>query len=61
MDSGLSWADQWDTNPDPPQTCTKEDEGKKKTKKKKDEDGSIKSLGKNILGFQWMKDLRKKK
>lgn len=59
MDSGLSWADQWDyTNPDPPPSSTKEDESKKKKKKK--EDGSKSSLGKTILGFKWMKDLRKK-
>ncbi|XP_018463611.1 uncharacterized protein LOC108834784 [Raphanus sativus] len=57
MDSGLSWADQWDTNPDPPPSGTKEDEGKKK--KKKDKDGR-RSFGKTILGFKWMKDLRKK-
>ncbi|XP_024012683.1 uncharacterized protein LOC112086850 [Eutrema salsugineum] len=62
MDSGLSWADQWDyTNPDPPPSSTKEDESnKKKKKKKKEGDGSKSSLGKTILGFKWMKDLRKK-
>ncbi|KAF8046244.1 hypothetical protein N665_3919s0004 [Sinapis alba] len=60
MDSGLSWADQWDTNPDPPPSCTKEDEDKKKTKKDKDGSRSRNSFGKTILGFKWMKDLRKK-
>lgn len=64
MDSGLSWADQWDyTNPDPlpSSSSTREDESNKK-KKKKEEDGSKSSLGKTktILGFKWMKDLRKK-
>ncbi|CAA7023597.1 unnamed protein product [Microthlaspi erraticum] len=55
MDSGLSWADQWDYNSDPPPN--KEDDKKKKKKK---EDGSKSSLGKTILGFKWMKELRKK-
>ncbi|XP_010556172.1 PREDICTED: uncharacterized protein LOC104825525 [Tarenaya hassleriana] len=55
MDSGLSWADQWDyTNPDPPPRSSEEDEKKKK------KDGSKSKLGKTILGFKWMKELRKK-
>lgn len=50
MDSGLSWADQWDyDNPDPPPSEDK--------KKKKDES---KSRFAKLLGFKWMKDLRKK-
>lgn len=57
MDSGLSWADQWDYNSDPPPNSSKEDDKKKKKKK---EDGSKSSLGKTILGFKWMKELRKK-
>lgn len=61
MDSGPSWADQWDyNNPDPLPSSTKEDESKKKNKKKKEEDGSKSSLGKTLLGFKWMKELRKK-
>lgn len=60
MDSGLSWADQWDTNPDPPPSGSKEDEGKKKKKKDKDGSRGRSSFGKTILGFKWMKDLRKK-
>ncbi|XP_028771309.1 uncharacterized protein LOC114736737 [Neltuma alba] len=47
MDSGLSWADQWDSHPDPPPS-NKED--KKKTKL-----GSAKI--KSILSLKWMKDL----
>ncbi|CAN6823958.1 unnamed protein product [Brassica oleracea] len=57
MDSGLSWADQWDYNSDPPSNSNKEDDKKKKNKK---EDGSKSSLGKAILGFKWVKELRKK-
>ncbi|KAF3507212.1 hypothetical protein F2Q69_00008057 [Brassica cretica] len=34
MDSGLSWADQWDYNSDPPSNSNKEDD-----KKKINEDG----------------------
>lgn len=56
MDSGLSWADQWDYNSDPPPDSTKEDDKKKKKK----EDGSKSSFGKTILGFKWVKELRKK-
>uniref|UniRef100_A0A803M6V0 Uncharacterized protein n=1 Tax=Chenopodium quinoa TaxID=63459 RepID=A0A803M6V0_CHEQI len=29
MDSGPSWADQWDSNPDPPSSSWKEDNKKK--------------------------------
>ncbi|XP_010415347.1 PREDICTED: uncharacterized protein LOC104750566 [Camelina sativa] len=62
MDSGPSWADQWDyNNPDPLPSTMQEDESKKKNKKKKkEEDGSKSSLGKTLLGFKWMKELRKK-
>ncbi|XP_024009194.1 uncharacterized protein LOC112084187 [Eutrema salsugineum] len=57
MDSGLSWADQWDYNSDPPPNSNKEDDKKKKKKK---EDGSKSSFGKAILGLKWVKELRKK-
>ncbi|KFK44500.1 hypothetical protein AALP_AA1G265100 [Arabis alpina] len=57
MDSGLSWADQWDYNSDPPPNSTNEDDKKKKKKK---EDGSKSSFGKTILGLKWVKELRKK-
>ncbi|XP_023643247.1 uncharacterized protein LOC111831913 [Capsella rubella] len=62
MDSGPSWADQWDyNNPDPLPCPTNEDESKKSSKKqKKEEDGSKSSLGKTLLGFKWVKELRKK-
>ncbi|OMO60395.1 hypothetical protein CCACVL1_24185 [Corchorus capsularis] len=52
MDSGLSWADQWDNNPDPLP-------GESNDKKKKDGSGKSK-LGKSLLSFKWMKELRKK-
>ncbi|XVE92232.1 hypothetical protein REPUB_Repub01dG0079200 [Reevesia pubescens] len=56
MDSGLSWADQWDYNsdPSPPRASDK--------KKKKDEGWSMSKskFGKSLLSFKWMKDLRKK-
>ncbi|OAY32392.1 hypothetical protein MANES_13G014600v8 [Manihot esculenta] len=55
MDSGLSWADQWDyDNPDPPPQPEPEkdkEKGSNETKKK---------FGKKILSLKWMKDLRKK-
>lgn len=51
MDSGLSWADQWDYNSDPPPNSNNEDDKKKKKK----EDGSKSSIGKALLGFKWMK------
>ncbi|KAL0678708.1 hypothetical protein Bca4012_006689 [Brassica carinata] len=54
---GLSWADQWDYNSDPPSNSNKEDDKKKINKK---EDGSKSSFGKAILGFKWVKELRKK-
>jgi hypothetical protein len=56
MDSGLSWADQWDyDNPDPPPPSALEND------KKKGKDGSKGSkFGKSILNFKWMKDIRKK-
>ncbi|CAF1928345.1 hypothetical protein BRARA_I03036 [Brassica rapa] len=53
MDSGLSWADQWDYNSDPPPNSSKDDDKKKKKK----EDASKSSLGK---AFKWVKELRKK-
>ena len=55
MDSGLSWADQWDNNPDPSPRASDD--------KKKKQDGSSKSkskFGKSLLSFKWMKELRKK-
>ena len=56
MDSGLSWADQWDyDNPDPPPPSSSEND------KKKGKEGCKGSkLGKSILTFQWVKDMRKK-
>lgn len=56
MDSGLSWADQWDyNNPDPPPPSASEND------KKKEKDGYKGSkLGKSILKFKWIKDIRKK-
>ncbi|XP_021912745.1 uncharacterized protein LOC110826415 [Carica papaya] len=54
MDSGLSWADQWDyNNPDPPPKASADE-------KKKGKDGSKNKLGISILTFKWMKELRKK-
>ncbi|KAI9125920.1 hypothetical protein K1719_003338 [Acacia pycnantha] len=50
MDSGLSWADQWDNHPDPPPS-DKED------KKKNVASAKLKS----ILSLKWMKDLGNKK
>lgn len=51
MDSGLSWADQWDNNPSP----------RASDDKKKKQDGSSKSkFSKSILSFKWMKELGKK-
>ncbi|XP_020225670.1 uncharacterized protein LOC109807539 [Cajanus cajan] len=53
MDSGMSWADQWDNNPDPEPASEKD--------KKKGKDGSSKSkFGKTVLSFKWVKELRKK-
>ncbi|XP_018806309.1 uncharacterized protein LOC121254167 [Juglans microcarpa x Juglans regia] len=56
MNSGLSWADQWDyDNPDPPPPSSSEND------KKKGKDGSKGSkFGKSILKFKWIKDIRKK-
>ncbi|XVE74847.1 hypothetical protein DITRI_Ditri12bG0051200 [Diplodiscus trichospermus] len=51
MDSGLSWADQWDSDPSPRATDSK---------KKKDEGSSKSKFGKSFLSLKWMKDLRKK-
>lgn len=54
MDSGMSWADQWDNNPDPPPPGSSEND------KKKGKDGSKSSFGKAILSFKWVEKLRKK-
>ncbi|KAL3577905.1 hypothetical protein D5086_019409 [Populus alba] len=53
MDSGLSWADQWDYNtPDPPpQSSSNKDDKRGKGGKKK------KSFGKKVLSLAWMKDI----
>lgn len=49
----MSWADQWDNNPDPLPTSEKD--------KKKGKDGSNKGkFAKNMLSFKWVKELRKK-
>ncbi|KNA16138.1 hypothetical protein SOVF_091740 [Spinacia oleracea] len=48
MDSGPSWADQWDTNPDPP-SSSKEDDKKKdsnKSGRKKLQEKILKIFGK---------------
>ncbi|RDX69349.1 hypothetical protein CR513_51550, partial [Mucuna pruriens] len=51
--SGMSWADQWDNNPDPLPEPEKD--------KKKSKDGSSKSkFGKTVMSFKWVKELRKK-
>lgn len=53
MDSGgLSWADQWDSNPDPGQASEKDKKGKNGS--------SISKLGKSVITLKWIKDLRKK-
>ncbi|KAG6757217.1 hypothetical protein POTOM_037522 [Populus tomentosa] len=54
MDSGLSWADQWDYNtPDPPpQSSSSKDDKKGKGGKMK------KNFGKKVLSLAWMKDIR---
>lgn len=49
----MSWADQWDNNPDPPPTSEKDE------KKGKDKSSASK-FGKNVMSFKWMKELRKK-
>ncbi|CAN6548788.1 unnamed protein product [Malus baccata var. baccata] len=54
MDSGLSWADQWDNNPDPPPS------GSSDKDKKKGKDGSKRSFGKAVLSFKWVEKIRKK-
>jgi hypothetical protein len=58
MESGLSWADQWDYNtPDPPpQSSSNKDDKRGKGGKKKKK----KSFGKKVLSLAWMKDIRKK-
>ncbi|KAE8736334.1 Trehalose-phosphatase/synthase 7 isoform 1 [Hibiscus syriacus] len=53
MDSGLSWADQWDPNPD---SGTEASDYKKKKK-----EGSGKGkFSKSFLSFKWIKELKKK-
>ncbi|KAK3223561.1 hypothetical protein Dsin_010586 [Dipteronia sinensis] len=54
MDSGLSWADQWDNNPDPLPITSEQD-------KKKGKDESKSKFAKKLLSMKWMKDLRNKK
>ncbi|KAG8641657.1 uncharacterized protein LOC122725245 [Manihot esculenta] len=55
MNSGPTWADQWDNqNPDPPPQTESE------TDKKKEKDGSKNTLGKKLLSLRWMKELKKK-
>ncbi|CAN1314163.1 hypothetical protein LINPERPRIM_LOCUS29209 [Linum perenne] len=55
MDNGLSWADQWDYNNDPPTQSSND------KKKMKDGGGNKSSgIGKKFLSLKWMKDLRKK-
>ncbi|XP_039044766.1 uncharacterized protein LOC120184339 [Hibiscus syriacus] len=54
MDSGLSWADQWDPNPDPGTEASDD-----KKKKKKEGSGKVK-VSKSFLSFKWIKELRKK-
>ncbi|KAK7379542.1 hypothetical protein VNO80_05005 [Phaseolus coccineus] len=53
MDSGMSWADQWDNNPDPSSASEKD------KKKNKEESGKNK-FGKTVMNFKWVKELRKK-
>ncbi|KAG2406855.1 hypothetical protein LR48_Vigan03g312900 [Vigna angularis] len=55
MDSGMSWADQWDNNPDPSPTLEKD-----KKKSKDDESGGKSKFGKTVMNFKWVKELRKK-
>ena len=58
MDSGLSWADQWDDHPDPPPPSAA---AASENDKKKNKDGSKgNKIGKSILNFKWVKDIRKK-
>ncbi|KAK8657384.1 hypothetical protein V6N13_035625 [Hibiscus sabdariffa] len=52
MDSGLSWADQWDTNPD------LGTEASGNSKKKKDSGKS--KFNKSLLSFKWIKELKNK-
>ncbi|XP_015894420.1 uncharacterized protein LOC107428400 [Ziziphus jujuba] len=56
MDSGLSWADQWDTTPDPPLSSSSNN-GKKKSKDGSDDRSKF---GISMLSFKWVKELRKK-
>lgn len=52
----MSWADQWDNDPDLSPTSEKD---KKKKKKSKDESDKNK-FGKTVMNFKWVKELRKK-
>ncbi|XP_050884809.1 uncharacterized protein LOC127087938 [Lathyrus oleraceus] len=53
MDSGMSWADQWDNNQEPLPTSDKNN------KKNKDE-SKVSKIGKNMLSLKWVKEMRKK-
>ncbi|CAJ2667995.1 unnamed protein product [Trifolium pratense] len=53
MDSGMSWADQWDTNPDPPISSEKD-------KKKNKDESKVSKIGKSVMSLKWVKELRKK-
>ncbi|KAK4766730.1 hypothetical protein SAY87_008372 [Trapa incisa] len=50
MDSGLSWADQWDNHPDPPPQSSSRDDKK----------GNGESKIKKMKLVKWMKELCKK-
>ena len=49
----MSWADQWDNNPDPLPSSEKD-------KKKGKEGSSVAKFGKAMISFKWVKELRKK-
>ncbi|XP_044491355.1 uncharacterized protein LOC123215363 [Mangifera indica] len=54
MDSGLSWADQWDTdNSDLPASASEKNNNNGK-------DGSKNKSVKGLLSLKWIKELRKK-
>ncbi|KAJ0039076.1 hypothetical protein Pint_23647 [Pistacia integerrima] len=54
MDSGLSWADQWDNdNYDPPASGSEKNQ-------KNEKDGSKNKSVKGLLSLKWIKELRKK-
>jgi hypothetical protein len=52
MDSGMSWADQWDTHQDPPIS--------EKDKKKNKDESKVSKIGKSMMSLKWVKELRKK-